>query len=842
MKQLNQLLIIEADPESEPLLSQFNYLTQSFSIAPAIVLSFTDLEQNKSLSPQLILLHSNLTTIGHLRRFIFLQAIFPYSNTIIISNRQDEELCLLAMEAGAEDSITKEHFSIRFMNKLVLKSLRRSNVEKELVQSRKQLLACFQNTPNVAVQWYNSEGEVLFWNHASERIFGWTAEEAIGKHLNQLVYSEDDSEFWLNKLRNADMTNPVVEPVEWSFRYRDGSEGCCISTFFPIPSFDTAPWYVCMDVEITQRKQTEKALKESEERYHTLFNQASDAIFINDATGRFLDMNERACQMAGFTKEQLQKKNITELYTGDELAHRPIMWKELLAGERTELERTLMRADGTLIPIEVTAQMLKDGRIMAIVRNIAERRRSEEALKQSEEKYRSLVEQQADAITIFSKEGKILDVNTSAVKLLNYTKDELRAMSLADVLSAEDLANNPVDFEALQGENTTIKQRKMKRKDGTLVDTEVHTKRLFDGLFLSSVRDLTERMQVQHQLKTERDLSDSIINSLPGLFYVFTQGRKYLRWNRQLELISGYSAGEISGMSPLDFFIGDDVQNIAHVIDTVFETGSSGTEAGLQTKDGKNIPYYFTGIATDYAGTRCLLGMGIDISAMKNLEKELSAQKIIEQKKLMQAMIDAEEKEKASLGLELHDNINQILSVVRMYLSILASDEVLEGVTITQTLHLVDTAINEIRNLSHSLAVGYQFEAGLVEALAELIEKIKLTKDFSIRFETAAALDEQTSKDQKLALYRMVQEQLNNIIKHAKASSVEVCIDITNLEILLTITDNGKGFHVAKTAKGLGLNNITNRAEALGGNVAIQSAPGEGCRVMVKLPLQPVTV
>jgi signal transduction histidine kinase len=239
----------------------------------------------------------------------------------------------------------------------------------------------------------------------------------------------------------------------------------------------------------------------------------------------------------------------------------------------------------------------------------------------------------------------------------------------------------------------------------------------------------------------------------------------------------------------------------------------------------------------DYAGSQCLMGVGIDLSTVKTLEKELSQQKIAQQKKIMQAMIRTEEKEKNKLGLELHDNVNQILSVVRMYLKILDSDTQMEEVTLGKTIQLLNSAIDEIRHLSHSLAVSYKFEAGLVDALEDMVEKISVTRDFSIDLDTSSDLDDCTNNDQKLAIYRIIQEQLNNVIKYAKATEVNIELQTSPEAINLVIQDNGQGFNPAKAGKGLGLSNIITRAESLEGKVCLQSAPGQGCRMMVTLPV-----
>jgi PAS domain S-box-containing protein len=718
VKKLNQLLVIEADDNLPPLLSQFRSLLATFSELPVTSQSVIDFKKNNIASPaQLVLFHSNLNTIPHLQQFVDIYGLLGFSAIIIVGEQIDYELCLLALEAGAEDAIAIKQLSRGYMQKAVILSLRRSRIEKELNQNREQLLATLQNTPNVAVQWYNRDGKVLFWNNASERIFGWRADQAVGKTIDELVVMPENKNFWRNKIRHLAETNTSYGPNEWWFTCGDGTECCCISTLFPIPSVGIEPWFVCMDVDVTAQKQMEKAL---------------------------------------------------------------------LKGE---------------------------------------------------EKYRSLLEQQADAVIIFNETGKVLDVNTSAEELLQYARQELQQMNLNDILNSNQVEEGPVPFDLLSKGESTIKQRKMRRKNGELIETEVHAKRLVDGIFLASIRDLAKRIEVQHRLEKEIELSNTIINSLPGLFYIFTRKGEYLRWNKRLETITGYTADEIKEMMPLDFIDKNDSYVVQKAIEEAFNHGHAFIEANLLSKDGEKIPFYFTGTAIKFANAQCLLGTGIDLSPLKSLEAKLSQQKITEQKKVMQAMIDAEEKERNKLGLELHDNVNQILSVVRMYLAILNSDQPMQEVTLSKTIELLNKAMEEIRQLSHSLAVSYKFETGFADALQTLVDQIKLTKDFSIELNIVPKFDEYASNNQKLAIYRILQEQLNNIMKHAKASNVKVDITITGKNIVLSVLDNGEGFNTANIDRGLGLNNITNRAEALEGNVSIQSAPGEGCLLTVAIPI-----
>jgi PAS domain S-box-containing protein len=124
----------------------------------------------------------------------------------------------------------------------------------------------------------------------------------------------------------------------------------------------------------------------------------------------------------------------------------------------------------------------------------------------------------------------------------------------------------------------------------------------------------------EESLLRERNFSESIINSLPGMFYLFNEQGKYLRWNRNLELSTGYSNREIAAIHPLDFFDGEDRRLIAERIQKVIETGQADAEAVMVAKDGRRTPYYFTGSLMRFHGQRCIIGMAIDITERKRVE------------------------------------------------------------------------------------------------------------------------------------------------------------------------------------------------------------------------------
>ncbi len=134
--------------------------------------------------------------------------------------------------------------------------------------------------------------------------------------------------------------------------------------------------------------------------------------------------------------------------------------------------------------------------------------------------------------------------------------------------------------------------------------------------------DISEQKKIDKEIIFEKQLSDSIINSLPGIFYLFNKEGEYLRWNDNLEEIANYTSEEIKNAHPLNFFHDDEKELLTEKIGNVFVTGEDNVEADLLTKEGERIPYYFTGVSMNYKGEDCLLGVGIDISEQKKAEQK----------------------------------------------------------------------------------------------------------------------------------------------------------------------------------------------------------------------------
>jgi signal transduction histidine kinase len=233
-----------------------------------------------------------------------------------------------------------------------------------------------------------------------------------------------------------------------------------------------------------------------------------------------------------------------------------------------------------------------------------------------------------------------------------------------------------------------------------------------------------------------------------------------------------------------------------------------------------------------------LSGIMVDITETKKMEAELSKKMLSQQKLTTEITILAQEKERNELGLELHDNINQLLSVVKLYLGIAKNEETYNREIIEKCFNHLEEAMTEIRTLSHSLVTPTLGDDGLRDALQDLVDSVPQTNHIRITLRVDEQYDSlEVDKNKELMIYRIVQEQLSNIIKYAKASDVSIVLKPQQESLYLSVSDNGVGFDMQQTAgKGIGLKNINNRVEYYAGEMKITAAPGKGCTLEVFIP------
>ena len=255
------------------------------------------------------------------------------------------------------------------------------------------------------------------------------------------------------------------------------------------------------------------------------------------------------------------------------------------------------------------------------------------------------------------------------------------------------------------------------------------------------------------------------------------------------------------------------------------------------TKNGVVIIMEISSHTIDYNGSNAVLALGKNVTDKILLENSLAEERQIRHQQITDAVITGQEKERSQLGEELHDNINQILATTRLYIECALTEDTLRMELINDSKKLLEKAMLEIRKLSKTLLPPSLGEIGLLDALDDLIENIKDVNSLQIKTDWNNFSENILSEKLKLTIFRIVQEQLNNITKHSQAANAYISLKKVNKMIKLNIKDNGIGFNTATKRNGVGLRNITSRAEVNNGTVILVSQPGAGCELEVNFSI-----
>jgi signal transduction histidine kinase len=230
-----------------------------------------------------------------------------------------------------------------------------------------------------------------------------------------------------------------------------------------------------------------------------------------------------------------------------------------------------------------------------------------------------------------------------------------------------------------------------------------------------------------------------------------------------------------------------------------------------------------------------MIGSLQDVTSVKDLETRLMEEKLERQKEISETVIRVQEKERTRIGHELHDNVNQILSTTKLFVDMLIPINGEQKQFKEKSIDYIMMAIEEIRKLSKELVVSQLQDKGLIESIEMLIDDIQISTPLKIKF-THDHENERISPGKKVTLFRIIQEQLKNILKHSHASHVDIYLQCKGNEVQLTVRDNGVGFEAKQTRQGIGLSNIYERTRFYSGTVELDTAPGKGCTLEVTIP------
>jgi signal transduction histidine kinase len=220
-------------------------------------------------------------------------------------------------------------------------------------------------------------------------------------------------------------------------------------------------------------------------------------------------------------------------------------------------------------------------------------------------------------------------------------------------------------------------------------------------------------------------------------------------------------------------------------------------------------------------------------------ERRLKEEMVKEEMKRSKAVLESEENERQRLARELHDGVGQLLSATKLNLSTLHHFNNEEAIKLQNSIEILDDSIKEIRNISHNMVPDVLLKFGLKKAIADFINRINQTKKININFECIGCNEDYLNDTSKLMLYRIIQESVNNTIKYAGATQLNIQLSGDDSEITLIMEDNGNGFDVEKAMEkdGIGLKNMQLRTDYLKGKMEINSSHQNGTTILIEIPL-----
>ena len=453
--------------------------------------------------------------------------------------------------------------------------------------------------------------------------------------------------------------------------------------------------------------------------------------------------------------------------------------------------------------------------------------------------YHILFEQATDAIMVTDFKGNFIDVNTSLCKLFGYTKEELLKSNVNILLDAEHIKNFPIQFDLLKMGENLFNERKMVRKDGSIVYVEANAKKFMDDRVMAIARDITERKKFDLILQQSEANLHTIFNYTDTIYVLLDQQLKIISYNPRAVDFATNELGHTIKTSDffIDYFPLERQKELQYHMKIVLKGDKVSYDVSYQQPDGK-LHWYNVRMLPIMINKDTVHGMMLavsDITQNKQLEEDLVTQKVQEQRTITKAVLHAQEVERNRMGQELHDNVNQILSSIKLYLAMIEDDPAGHKDMIAKTKEFTDQVINEIRSICKE-QVTPQKKFDLLELLQEITGDLNDTQQ-NILFTCHVIGPITIDDDLKLNIYRIVQEQVNNIIKYSEATHARIHIEESRGLIELSIIDNGKGLDPAISRKGIGISNIMNRVESYNGHFIIDSKPGKGCKILITLPV-----
>ncbi len=506
----------------------------------------------------------------------------------------------------------------------------RKRTEAVLKESEEKFRAMFETSPS-GMALCEMDGTLVQVNQAYLDIIGYTRKEALKLtywDLTPKEYAAGEAQ----QLRSMGKTGRYG-PYEKEYIRKTGERVPVLLNGAVVTGVDGKKriWSVVFD--ITERKRAEEALKQSLSLQNATLESTADGILVVDREGKVADFNERFKYLWRIPKKVLATRDdkkllqlvLKQLKTSPRFLAR-VQW--YYAHPRKSGFDVLEFKDGRVFERETHPQWVENkpvGRVWSF-RDVTERKKSEELLRNTAKEWRTTFNAVGDAVWLLSLDGRILQTNKAASKMLGKNTARILGQYCCEVMHSSKTPPPGCPLRRLRKSlhRESWETSFLNRWFRITVDPVLNERGALIGI-VHIVSDITDRKRADEAVMKITRFNESIISSLPGIFYIFNNQGKFLRVNERFLEVTKYSLKQVYKMHPFDFFTQNEKAKVKDTIEKVFEKGESFIEADLLGKDGKKTPFYFTGVRVVIDGIPLLVGVGIDVTERRRAKEAVVA-------------------------------------------------------------------------------------------------------------------------------------------------------------------------------------------------------------------------
>jgi PAS domain S-box-containing protein len=618
-----------------------------------------------------------------------------------------------------------------------------------------------------------------------------------------------------------------------------------------------------LEEELRVRARIEQSLRQSEAKYRTLVEQLPAVTYITTLTegGGLFYVSPQIETLLGFSPEEWRAEDMEtwkrQIHPEDRERVLAEITKSIAKGGPFVAEYRILAKSGRVVWFRDEARVIHDQEggfffLQGLALDITARKQAEEALRETTHTLQTLIQASPLAIIALDRDLKIRLWNPGAERMFGWLESEVQGRPLPFV--PEDRLPDVRAMLAgeMKGEARSALELRRLRKDGTSIDVQLWTASLTDARgehvgIMGIFADITESKRAAEALQEANSRLQTLVQASPLAIIALNLEGRIISWNPAAESMFGWREEEIIGQVLPTIADGREQEFQALRQQALEGTALLDLEQRRQRRDGSRVDVSLSA-APLHDGTGATIGtMGIiqDITARKRAEEALKKSER-ELRLLTARLLSIQEQERRRVARELHDELGQALTVLKI--NLVAIEDRLSArqrhlkANCEQMLAYIDTVIENVRRLSWDLSPSSLEDLGLSAALGYLVDETCRNH----QMQSAVVMDEIDplfSPDTQINIYRIFQESLTNVVKHARASLVSVKVKRDNGKVSFMIGDNGRGFDLKRAMsrkvprRSLGLTAMNERALMADGSLQITSRKGRGTTIIFTIPI-----